>query len=238
MQLSRKIQKAFSLDFVRSTVEHARRRLDPVDTRPMFDRLDLPAWDELRRRYDGTPTAGESRDSDKFADVRYWLKVNVERVQDLGLQHSRPLRILDLGCGAGYFLFANQCLGHEVLGLDVDDIALYRETTRMLGVRRVISRVEPCTPLPDLGGRFDLITAHCICFQKIRPLPDDEWVQWGAKEWQFFIDDVRSRLLEPGGRLLLDFNPRKRSHYYPDDAGEVFRRAGAEITRSKVLIPA
>ncbi len=233
MQLTRKIQKAFSLDFVRSTVEHARRRFDPVDTRPMLERLDLPAWDELRRRHDG-----ESRNSDKFADVRYWLKVNVERAQDLGLHHAKPLRILDLGCGAGYFLYVNQCLGHEVLGLDVDDVPLYRETTAMLGVRRVIARIEPCTPLPDLGGRFDLITAHCICFQKVRPLGDEEWVQWGAKEWQFFLDDVRARLLAPGGRLLLDFNPRKRSHFYPDDAAEVFRRAGAQISRSKVLVPA
>ncbi len=238
MHFARKLQKAFSLDSVRSIVEHARRRLHPVDTRAMFARLDPPVWADLQRRYDGAQAGDETRNSDKFSDANYWIKVNVERAQDLGLDRAQPLRILDLGCGAGYFLFVNQCLGHEVLGLDVDDVPLYRETTALLGVQRVISRIEPMTPLPELGERFDLITAHCICFQKIRPLGNEEWAQWGGPEWSFFIDDVRSRLLKPTGRLLLDFNPRRRSHFYPPEAEAVFRAEGAKIFRSKVLLPA
>ena len=55
---------------------------------------------------------------------------------------------------------------------------------------------------------------------------------------RYLRDLPYAALLEPGGRLLLDFNPRKRSHFYPDDAAEVFRRAGAQISRSKVLVSA
>lgn len=236
MNLTRKIQKAFSADSLRSIYEHARRKLRPVDTRPLFARLDRQAWNALQRRSAGESSSEDTRNSDKFADADYWIKVNVERAQDLGLDRSKPLRILDLGCGAGYFLFVSRWMGHEVLGLDVDDVPLYRETTRLLGVPRIIARIEPRTPLPELEGRFDLITAHCICFQKIRPLEGEEWVQWGAEEWRFFIDDVRSRLLTPTGRLLLDFNPRRNAHFYPPDVENLFHEEGAEIFRSKVLL--
>ena len=41
----------------------------------------------------------------KYADVEHWLKINLPRVRDLKLDRSPPKQILDLGCGAGFFLF-------------------------------------------------------------------------------------------------------------------------------------
>ncbi len=40
----------------------------------------------------------------KYTDYDHWVPFNVARVAALGLHHSKPLRILDIGCGPGYFL--------------------------------------------------------------------------------------------------------------------------------------
>jgi hypothetical protein len=55
-------------------------------------------------------------------------------------------------------------------------------------------------PLPALG-RFDLVTAFQICFDRH---PNGE--NWGVAEWDFFRRDVEDHLLLPGGRLMLEFN--------------------------------
>ena len=55
------------------------------------------------------------------------------------LDYGRRRDILDIGSGAGYFLYLCQWLGHRPLGLDVDDVPLYPEMTQMLGVKRMIS---------------------------------------------------------------------------------------------------
>ena len=42
----------------------------------------------------------------KYADYDQWVPFNVARVGALGLHHSKPQRMLDIGCGPGYFLAA------------------------------------------------------------------------------------------------------------------------------------
>src|SRR5439155_15417253 len=54
-----------------------------------------------------------------------WLRLNRERVQDLKLHRSAPKRVLDLGCGGGFFLFILKNLGHSVLGIDVERVVLF-----------------------------------------------------------------------------------------------------------------
>ena len=106
--------------------------------------IDRKAWEDLRARYPQRPDAPRIN---RFSDVDHWLKINIERAQDLWLDRSPPLRILDLGCGPGYFLYVCKQLGHEGVGVDIDEQPLFRETTALLGVRRVIFRIEPQTPL-------------------------------------------------------------------------------------------
>ena len=101
------------------------------------------------------------------------------------------MRILDLGCGAGYFLYVCKFFGHDVLGFDTDIEPLFRATTALLDVPRVIGRIERQTPLPDLGGKFDLVTAHRICFHRIGRVRDG--VEWSPADWEFFINDIRMR---------------------------------------------
>jgi SAM-dependent methyltransferase len=238
MKLSRKVQKLLTAEALESLWDHAKRWTHPVNTQRILNGLDRAAWARLRERYPHRPDAPRIN---RFSNVDYWININVERAQDLWLDRSPPLRILDLGCGPGYFLYVCRCFSHEGVGVDIDEQPLFRETTALLGVRRVIWRIEPQTPLPDLGGKFDLVTGHRVCFQKtVRwGTGSGEWNEWEAADWKFFLDDVRVNILKPDGRLLLDFNPRAdgRSFYTPE-LRDVLSREGARIFRSKALLSA
>jgi SAM-dependent methyltransferase len=233
VQLSRKIEKLFSFEAVESLWEHACRWTHPVDTRRILAMLDQAEFARLREKY---PYRPDARRVNRYEDVTYWMGVNVERAQDLWLDRAAPLRILDLGCGAGYFLHVCRYFGHEGLGLDTDDEPLFRGATALLGVPRVISKIGPQVPLPDLGEKFDLVTAHRVCFHRIDRAAGNDWNEWKPADWKFFIDDVRARFLRPGGRLLLDFNPRHDGFsFFTPELRALFLAQGAHIFRSKAL---
>jgi SAM-dependent methyltransferase len=165
--------------------------------------------------------------------------VNVRRVQDLWLDRTAPLRILDLGCGPGYFLYVCQLFGHQGLGLDTDENPLFGGLTEFFGVRRVIARINPQTPLPELGEKFDLVTAHRVCFHRLERGPNAEWKEWIPADWKFFIRDIRTRFLKPAGRLFLEFNPRlDGASFFTPELRACFLEEGARIVRSKALFAA
>src|SRR5436190_10188829 len=100
----------------------------------------------------------------KYLDLKLWMEINLQRVRNLGLDLGGRKRVLDIGCGTGYFLYICQYLGHDVLRLDLDEEPGFTEMIQLLGVKRRIWRIEAFQPLPDLGPEFDVITAHMICF--------------------------------------------------------------------------
>lgn len=236
MNLTYKLGKLFRVDSLHSAYEHTRRILHPVDLKPMLRGINPVQLALLRERYLEHESDCDVGNSAKFADAEYWLRVNVERAQFLRLNDGGPLRILDLGCGAGYFLYVCKMLGHEAVGMDIDENPLFRETTALLGVERIIHRIEAFAPLPVAGGNFDLVTAHCICFQKLPPSANGKRREWDVEAWRFFLQDVRASLLTPKGRLLLDFNPRGGGVYYPPEVSKLFEEEGARFFRSKVLL--
>jgi len=188
----------------------------------------------LREQYPYRPNA---RKINAYENAAYWIGINVERAQDLWLDRSPPLRILDLGCGAGYFLYVCRFFGHEGLGLDTDEEPLFRGTTELLNVRRAVSRIHPQVPLPELGEKFDLVTAHRVCFHRVARAANGAWNEWASADWKFFIDDIRRRFLTRNGRLLLDFNPRPNgSSFFTSELRASFLAQGARIFRSKALL--
>ena len=232
MRFSRKLQKLFSREIFASASEHISRLIHPVNKREILDDIDWLQFRDLRHKY---PYRPDSPQINRFEDIVYWIDINVERAQDLWLDRAPPLRVLDLGSGAGYFLYVCKHFGHDALGFDTDSEPLFGATTELLGVRRVIGRIERQTPMPDLGQKFDLVTAHRICFHRIGKVRDG--VEWSPADWEFFIADVRERLLEPSGRLLLDFNPRPNvSSFFTQELREFFSTQGARIFRSKALL--
>ncbi|PYJ22300.1 MAG: hypothetical protein DME92_04015, partial [Verrucomicrobia bacterium] len=164
MQFSHKFQKLFSRDAAQSLWEHACRWTHPVSARRILATIDRAELERLRQSYPYRPNA---RKINAYEDAAYWINVNVKRVQDLWLDRSPPLQILDLGCGPGYFLYLSRLFGHEGLGLDPDDEPFFRGTTKLFNIPRVIARISPQTPLPDIGKKFDLVTGHRVCFHRI-----------------------------------------------------------------------
>ena len=232
MKLSRKLQKLLSADFFASAFEHLSRGTHPVNKQRILETLDRAQFEKLREQYPYRP--GSPR-INRFEDVVYWIEVNIERAQDLWLDRASPMRIVDLGCGAGYFLYVCKYFGHDVLGFDTDNEALFRATTALLDVARVVGRIERQTPLPDLGAKFDLVTAHRICFHRIGHVRDG--IEWSPADWEVFINDIRTRFLNENGRLLLDFNPRPDgSSFFTPELREFFLSQGARIFRSKALL--
>ena len=236
MRLSRKFQKLFSTDAAQSLWEHACRWTHPISSRRILATIDRAELERLRQHYPYRPNA---RRINAYEDAAYWIGVHVRHLQDLWLDRSRPLDILDLGCGAGYFLYVCRFFGHEGLGLDTDEEPLFRGTTALLNVRRVISRIQPRVPLPDLGERFDVVTGHRVCFHRIAREENGAWKEWTPSDWEFFINDIRTRFLKPNGRLLLEFNPRPDgSSFFTDDLRAFFLSQGARIFRRKALFAA
>ena len=95
-----------------------------MSPRRILATIDRAELERLREQYPYRPNA---RKINAYEDAAYWVDVNVKRVQDLWLDRSPPLQILDLGCGPGYFLYLCRLFGHEGLGLDPDDEPFFRD---------------------------------------------------------------------------------------------------------------
>ena len=232
MNFSHKLRKLFDPDIISSLREHIHRAFHPIDARPFLKELEKdPAWEGLRRKYPpGT------KQMHRWADARFWIKRNVERAQDISLDRGPRRHILDLGCGPGYFLYVAQKLGHSGVGLDIDEHAVFRDALPLLGVKRIVHRIQPRFHLPTPEKKYDLITSYLTCFHRLERLRDGNWQTWSSDEWQYFIDDVRAHQLVDGGLLLLEFHPQRNGELYAPDVRELFLKNRARLFRSKVFL--
>ena len=131
----------------------------------MLAQIDRERAREIQQRY-ANSTAGYA----KYANIEPWLRLNRERVQDLKLHRSASKRVLDLGCGGGFFLFILKNLGHSVLGLDVERVLLFTELLELFGVPRIVCRISDSSRCPISSKvRLD----HGI-FGQLQPLPSIE----------------------------------------------------------------
>jgi len=229
MKLSHKIRKLADPATIVSAKRRIRRALQPLPVSRFMAQIDEKELKRLQQAY-GVPGTTQWP---KYVEAERFLRMNIRRVQDIGLDRLSPQHILDLGSGAGYFLFVNKVLGHTGLGIDVDNVPLYRETFQLFGLKRVIHRIEKFKPLPDTGAQYDWITAFSISFDS-----PAKYGPWDVAEWDYFLQDAR-RHLRPGGRIYLDLNPRNDGSFYSHELREFFRGQGAKIDRrSKLLFPA
>ncbi len=164
---------------------------------------------------------------------------NAERVFNLGLDKERSLRILDLGCGFGYFLLGARHFGHSVVGLDLDD-AYFLAITNLFKIPKVLHAIEAFQPLPDIpGGPFDRVTAFATMFDNA-----GHPGQWGRKEWIYFLKDLR-RFMAPRCALHIKFNqytgPGTRSGIgcrpVPSDLWQFFLDLGGEFDKRFYRLP-
>jgi SAM-dependent methyltransferase len=204
-----------------------RRPIFQLDPNRIVRSINDEQFKRIRQRY---AAANPGNAWPKYLDLSTWITVNLRRVRDLRLDFGFRKRILDIGCGTGYFLHICKRLGHDVLGLDIDDVPMYGEMTRKLGLNRVLWRVRPFEPLPDLGPPFDLITCFQICFNG-----HGSQAVWRSPEWQFFLNDLVPRL-RPGGRIHLQLNRERNGNHYDEELRRFFETCAAEIDEGRITI--
>ena len=230
VRLHHKIRKLVDGRSLASARKHTLRLLRtnqfPPDAKRVIETIDLVEFEQIRQRY---AVANPGADWPKYLDLDRWIEINIRRIREIELDLSRPKHILDVGCGVGYFLYIAQLLGHRGIGLDMDRLAMFREITQLLGVRRVVQRIEAFRPLPDLGQKFDLITAFMICFNNHK-MPD----LWKVPEWDFFLDDL-AKYLRPRGRVWLELNQEYDGTFYTPELKEFFQKRGARIVEHKII---
>jgi SAM-dependent methyltransferase len=226
MKISRKITKLAQPLTYRRAWRRAQRSIFRLPLGSLQAGIDQERLREIQQRY-ASSAAGYA----KYANVDPWLRLNRERVQDLKLHRSPRTRVLDLGCGGGFFLFILKRLGHSALGLDVDQVSLYTELLNIFDVPRVVWRIKAFQPLPDLGQKFDWITAFSINFNLYYPKER----LWGPAEWDFFLRDLQQRHLAPGGKIFFGLNPTFGGDYYTPELRDFFLRRGADVERERIL---
>ena len=228
MRFSHKIRKLFNRDAFDSAKATLLRLSYRLDAQPFIEAIDREAFEAIKARH-FNPKDGVS--PKKYLNLENWMRTNVKRVRDLRLRKAPPCwRILDIGCGSGYFLHVAKCLGHDVLGLDVDREPIFRETVSLLGLKRIVHRIEPFQTLPDTGAPFDLITAHMTCFNRY-----GDGTCWGVKEWEFFLTDMASRLTAVG-RLQFDLNALPDERHMEPELRGYFLSRGAHIDRRRIYL--
>jgi SAM-dependent methyltransferase len=212
-----------------------RRLLHPVSLEPLLAEIDQNRLRELQARFGSLSADTPSlwRHYAKYLDVQKHLRQNIARAQDLDLHRMKPIDLLDLGCGGGFFLFVAQSLGHRGVGIDVPGIPVFDGLVELLGVNRLTYQIRRQSQLPDFGRKFDLITAFATAFQGGK---EDSW-RWNEKDWDFFLRDLK-RQLNPEGRIFFELNAAYQGHYYTPEILRVILQHGGRVERGHVLFSA
>lgn len=168
----------------------------------------------------------------KFLDIDLWVPVNLERAYHLGVHSSPPLDILDISGGAGYFAYICKHFGHRVHTTDIDQWEEFNEMMEIFGLTRDVLWVNPRTPIPSYGRRFDLITSFMIAFN----FPKEEASRWGIEEWDFLLRDLEDNHLKENGTIYLLLNPHEDGAWYSPELLEYFVGRGAEVNDAEVII--
>ena len=137
----------------------------------------------------------------KYFNVKSYVREQLQRAIFLGL-NGENCDVLDIGTGFGYFPYIAMFFNNRAKATDLPGILLFDEVTDFLGVDKLHHRIEPFQPLPDFGMKFDVINAARVAFAWKANLTEF----WGPEEWDFFLTDVLTNQLRPGGRMFLDLN--------------------------------
>lgn len=173
--------------------------------RSILREIDTGAIDGLRTQvrseYERDPKGAA-----KYPDHAFWLRAAIVQAARVGLHTGHSRRVLDLGCGPGYFLAACRHFGHQALGTDIPE-DLFSDTERFVYKQMFLAHrcrkqsllIRPYELLA-IDGTFDVISAFLVCFNNHKR--QDEW---SRAEWEFFLDDALSHL-RPGGKLYMELN--------------------------------
>jgi SAM-dependent methyltransferase len=225
VEFSRKIEKLRTGEAFASLLDAYYRWRRPLKPGEMVRELESKGFEQIRSKY---ANPEDQKGWPKYVDAPHRLELAIRQARFLQLDRRKRLRVLDIGSGAGYFLFVCKRLSHAVMGLDLEWPPMFAEMFELLEMPRKIWRIEAFQPLPDLGARFDLVTGFAVCFNS-----HGSNSVWGVKEWEFFLNDVRKNVLSPTGEIYFELNPEPWGYYTPE-VGECFRQQGAAVEGKRI----
>ena len=207
-------------------IQAKERRSFPLTPPALLKEVDSEKLEAIRTKH-VIPNPGIR--VEKYLEMERWFATNIRRILNLGIDFRRNKRVLDLGSGAGYFLHICKRLGHDVLGLDIPDVGWFGQLTDLLGVRRVICEIQPFVPLPDLGKKFDYVTAYMVCFNG-----HNSDKVWKIEQWRFFLDDL-AKHLNYGAVIWFELNPEPDGTHYTPELKRFFEERGAIVDRNRLI---
>src|SRR6476619_3434655 len=129
MRLTYKLKKVLTGDAYASARRHVKQALlgrAPLglDAARIANTIDPKKFRAIYQRH---AVADPGDAWPKYLDIKVWMEITLQRVRNLGLDLGGRKRILDIGCGTGYFLYICQYLDHDVLGMDLDEEPGFRD---------------------------------------------------------------------------------------------------------------
>lgn len=194
------------------------------EVRRILSTIDLDEFKSIQAKYAHTP----------FGDIKHWdiaqrLAINLSHAHRLGIQHSsKALKVLDIGAGCGYFPYICRFYGHQVIALDLD-VPMYKEVVTFLNIDWKQCEVKAYKELPDLGTRFDLVTALLLWFNN----PANSRT-WSVEEWRFFFNDLAKNQLAPNARVYLSLGNTKDREWSDSRLLAWLKRSGAKIDNGSI----
>lgn len=160
----------------------------------------------IRAYWSGRVAAYASVDEDELGNVqaKAWDELIAEQ-----LPWAEPLRILDVGCGPGFFSIRMACRGHEVTGMDYSEAMIAR-------AREKAERHSPKTQARFLkmdaqnltcgDNTFDAVLSRNLTWNLEHP--DRAYAEW-------------LRALKPGG-VLLHFDANWHAHRFDAELARLY----------------
>jgi SAM-dependent methyltransferase len=100
-----------------------------------------------------------------FQDIERIEGASTQHVGQWIVDHLRPRRAIDVGCGPGLLLDALHTRGVQVFGVDISDASIERVTERGLRAER-FDLTDPLAQLP--GAPYDLVVS-CEVAEHLEP---------------------------------------------------------------------
>jgi len=193
--------------------------------------MDLSRLDELGREH-AEAVLAKPASMYKYIEPVVWTHDKLKIVKQIGLHKSKPLRIWDIGAGPTHFAKICRHFGHEVVSTDIE-VPVYDEIASALGERRTVSAILPGVKTPDLGGKFDLVTAIAINFNW-----KSAGVYWTLEDWKFLLRDLLDRQLRYPGRIWLSLNHEIHGdeRRFNPELMDYMESLGAVVTRERGYI--
>ena len=150
-----------------------------------------------------------------------WLTIAAWIAKQLRLDGPSRHAVLDIGCGAGYFVAACKQMGNDALGFDMDEGGM-KEAAAILGAPYIVHRITAEQCLPPAPGVFDVITMSGVNLRL--------WSDWGWDEHIAFTRTVLEHV-RPAGRFVILPHNNPEEDMMRDAAEWQRRLAGiAEVT--------